>query len=702
MALQPNQSWVFLFILLVFACGGEESEDASTGADQGVTTDMSTFPPIAVEEGCDPLQPDVCAFPWPSSYYQAVDQSTTTGYRISFGETSLPASFVSQKHLDPGHFDRLDGFGLGSQMYTLVPNLDPQNLPDETQIAITVTPESPVLLIEVGADGARQVSCWAEMDTGETDSATRALFINPAELLKPNHQYIVALRNLSTLDGEAVIPSPALKALRDQETEGTALADRQAHFDAIFDVLTGLGIERNSIQVAWDFHTASTESLHGPMLSLWSKALEVTGENGPPLIIDEIEPFLAEDDGSGTPFHPHIAYRIRAHIDVPQYVKQSEPSYDTVGWVLNEDEAGNVTQNGTTEVPILIGIPRSAIAGTPQTLLNFGHGNFNDRTEGLDLDSTGSCGLYGKVPCRAAHSRMYDTYGYIYFGTDMLGMSQIDYDTTIPIMLIDLSLFPWLSDRLHQGMLNRLLATRSMHRQFATHPDIVDLGITMADTDVRYWGISGGAILGGSFAALSPDVTRAALSVFGMNWVSVLWRSRQFLPLFVTLMTPYPERLEQIVTFGSLQLLWDPVDSVNFMRNLVESPIEGYPQTQVLLDIVEGDQSVPPILGENVARSNIGIGIMENYDDEREFDLVGEPQTYPHTGSGMTVWHTIAEWSREGNQPPTAEYEDTHHHPRQFLSLQRQISTFFETGEIIDVCDGGTCPTEAEIAPFLE
>ena len=66
-------------------------------------------------------------------------------------------------------------------------------------------------------------------------------------------------------------------------------------------------------------------------------------------------------------------------------------------------------------------------------------------------------------------------------------------------------------DRLHQGMLNRLMVTRSMARQFASHPKIMELGIVMADSDVRFWGISGGAILGGSFAALSPEVKRAAL-----------------------------------------------------------------------------------------------------------------------------------------------------------------------------------------------
>jgi hypothetical protein len=690
------------------ACGGDSGDDSSVDATMNASDamsaqDMGSTVSIEVVEGCDPLQPDVCAFPWPSSYYLAPDDNTPTGYRLNFGDSSLPASLVSGEHMNPAPFTRYDGFGLGSQMYTLIPNLDPTNLPDEKNVTASVSPESPVMLIEVSPQGNRRVALWTEMDNGSTDPSTRALFINPAELLKPNHQYVVVLRNISDLDGASIQPTPALQILKDNTSTGTPLESRQAHFDALFDVLSDQGIMRDDVQVLWDFHTASQASLHNPVLSLWAKALEVTGEDGPELIIDEIEPFLGEPDGSDAPVHPHIAYRIQAHITVPRYVRESEPAYDTTGWILNEDENGVVTQNGTMDVPVLIGVPRSAVSGTPQTLLAFGHGNFNNRTEGLDLDASGNCGLNGFVPCRESHSRMYDTYGMTYFATDMLGMSDTDYDTTIPIMLLDLSLFPWLSDYLHQGMLNRLLATRTMHRQFGSHADIMALGVTMADTDVRYWGISGGAVLGGSFAALSPDVSRAALSVFGMNWVSVLWRSRQFLPLFVTLMTPYPNRLDQIVTFGSLQILWDPTDSVNYMRNLVESPIAGHPVTQVLVDVTEGDQSVPPVLAENLSRSNVGIPTMVNYDDERVFELIEQPADYPRVGSGITVWHTTALWSQVGNQPPAGMTEDdTHGHARQFLSLQDQIAHFFSEGEIKDVCDGGTCPSAEEIAPYLE
>ena len=191
-----------IFVLfLLWGCGssgdddtGDAPIDMSVSTDRAqegdATTGMTNFPQIEVEEGCDPIQPDVCAFPWPSSYYQVVDDANATGYRIAFGEASLPASEVSQKHLDPSLFKNVDGYGLGSPMYNLIPNLDATNIPNEFNIAASINEDSPLLLVEVGADGVRQVACWAELDMGETDPEKRALFINPAELLKPNHQYI--------------------------------------------------------------------------------------------------------------------------------------------------------------------------------------------------------------------------------------------------------------------------------------------------------------------------------------------------------------------------------------------------------------------------------------------------------------------------------------------------------------------------------
>ena len=167
----------------------------------------------------------VCALPFPSSFFQTESAETTTGYRLNFGPESLPASSITNRHISPDLFRYVDGFGLGSQMYTLIPYLDSTNLPDEKNIAESITDNSSLILLEVGDDNTRRVPCWAELDAGETDPAIRALLINPAEILQPDHQYIVVLRNLSDIDGAPIIPSPATQALLDGTTRGTAMAD---------------------------------------------------------------------------------------------------------------------------------------------------------------------------------------------------------------------------------------------------------------------------------------------------------------------------------------------------------------------------------------------------------------------------------------------------------------------------------------------
>ena len=79
------------------------------------------------------------------------------------------------------------------------------------------------------------------------------------------------------------------------------------------------------------------------------------------------------------------------------------------------------------------------------------------------------------------------------------------------------------------------------------------------------------------------------------------------------------------------------------MRNLISDPIDGRGETPTLVDITTGDQSILQYWPENLARSNVGIPLMENYDDERNIALT-TAQAYPHTGSGITVWHTGADW----------------------------------------------------------
>ena len=69
--LQKHTAIVVIALLSTLLACGDESESSSSAdamvsnTDMMVSPDMGSNVMIEVTEGCDPLQPDVCAFPWP-------------------------------------------------------------------------------------------------------------------------------------------------------------------------------------------------------------------------------------------------------------------------------------------------------------------------------------------------------------------------------------------------------------------------------------------------------------------------------------------------------------------------------------------------------------------------------------------------------------------------------------------------------------
>src|SRR4051812_33115687 len=84
---------------------------ASAGCQSEPTTEPKPLQ-IPNDPDCDPLVPEVCGMPFPSSRWLAPDATRATGYTLSFGATTLPAN-VNGVHVDPAPYERLDGFGVG-------------------------------------------------------------------------------------------------------------------------------------------------------------------------------------------------------------------------------------------------------------------------------------------------------------------------------------------------------------------------------------------------------------------------------------------------------------------------------------------------------------------------------------------------------------------------------------------------------------
>src|SRR6476619_1495878 len=78
----------------------------------------SSTPDSLATDGCDPLVPDVCGFPFPSNAWLVDDAKTPTGHHVQFGKKTLPPQ--RNKPTDPTPWTKSDGFSPGMTLVTLL------------------------------------------------------------------------------------------------------------------------------------------------------------------------------------------------------------------------------------------------------------------------------------------------------------------------------------------------------------------------------------------------------------------------------------------------------------------------------------------------------------------------------------------------------------------------------------------------------
>lgn len=619
---------------------------------------------------CDDLDLTSCAFPWPSNLYLAPDERRSSGYALRFDEGSLPSN-RSGVALDPGRLAHLDGYDLGVPIMVGFPGLQEDQLISEYQIQESLHEEALIRLFEVSDQGLRRLSYWTELDLLEPDEDKRILFVRPGEILKPATRYLVAIQGLTDQEGVKFAPSEAFDLLRQgRGLEDPILQYRQERFEEIFSLLEQAGLHREELQLAWDFQTASSEALHGPMLSIREAAFQYIEDEGITWSFDEVVEYAREEDGTGRPVHTYIGLELRGTIEVPHFMTPYEEIPNT--WVLARDEEGQITQNGTRQAPILVRIPHRALNGDPVGILIYGHGLLGSRWE-----------------LHAPHlGRLAEEYGYMQVAVDLVGMSGAE-GVAAAQSVVNANHFVTLSDRLHQGLLEYLLASHAARMDLPNLEELISRGIEI-DLDHHYFmGASQGGIFGATFMALSTHIERGYLAVPGNNYSTLLHRSTNFVEFNSTMARTYRESAERNQVVAFLGLLWSTTEPVSFLRHLRKEPFDGV-HRDVLLAVAKGDWQVATITNEVLARSGLEIPLMENYDRERSPYGV-EVATYPHRGSGTVLFDFGNPWPAPGNDHPRDELGDPHGWLSSVDVAGIQLDHFLRQGEIIDVCDEKPC-----------
>src|SRR5436190_5573066 len=178
---------------------------------------------------CDNLDSAVCLQPFPNNYFTKADSPTGTGLRVNFKLTDMPRN-AAGKPIQPGQWNRNDGFSPGSLITTYVPGLDlakTHGVPID-DLARSYDKDAAVVVID--AKSLQRNLIWTEMDSVASSDSVRNLIVRPAKNFQEGHTYIVALRNLKDKNGDTIAAGDAFRGYRDGSTSDA----RSAHMQWIF------------------------------------------------------------------------------------------------------------------------------------------------------------------------------------------------------------------------------------------------------------------------------------------------------------------------------------------------------------------------------------------------------------------------------------------------------------------------------------
>jgi len=574
-----------------------------------------------------------------------------------------------------------------------------------TDIARSLDADAPIVLVNA-ATGEHHLM-FAEIDANATSDANRAVIVHPSVNLAEGTRYIVALRRMKDASGTLIAPTADFLAYRDGTPTGDSLKEaRRPHMEAIFTTLAAAGIDRDDLYLAWDFTVASERSLSERLLFVRDDGFSRLGSNAPTFTVANVleHPCTAGSPpygacstdadcvggGSGScntsadGVDTRIFRRVVGTYDVERYVDSTTPP---ARFVLDVD--GLPTHQATPQpASFVCNIPRMALPSAagpavPARASIYGHGLLGSNTE----VSSGNV------------EDMANEHNFVFCATKWIGMSNEDVGNAITI-LGNLTLFPSLTDRLQQAMLDQLFLARLLIHPsgFVANTAFQDSGgnPVLDTSDVFFDGNSQGGIFGGTVMAIAQDITRGALGVPAMNYSLLLTRSSDFAAYSAFLYPAYPQQLQRPLALALIQMLWDRSDPNGYAHHITSDPLPGTPAHKVLLHEAFGDHQVANV-GTEIQARTLGLFIHQpaiaagrSYEVTPYYGIPAIP-TDPFDGSALIVWDSGATTPPTTNTAPTGPF-DPHSDPRNSPAARTQKSDFLQTGGmVVDVCSGAPC-----------
>lgn len=635
----------------------------------------------ATADRCDPIAARKCLMPFPNDFFTVADPSSGTGRRVHFAPSSMPVNSQGAP-IDPTEWNRNDGFSPGAMIVTYVPGLDlgTTGAAPVTDIGRSLRADQPIVLFDAAT--GEQWPIWSELDSQADPVDQKALIVRVAKNLPEGHRFIVAMRNLRDAAGHPIPVERGFQLYRDAiPTFTPAIEARRSHFDALFTRLDELGVDRSNLNLAWDFTVASERNIAGRMLHIRDDAFASLHGGTPAFTVTSVQDNV--DDRTWR--------RVTGTFTVPNYLTDDGSPGNRFQYAPNAGPDALPVRNGDFTAQYICNIPRWSTADgndpvRPARGAIYGHGLLGDRSE-----------------VNAGHVRQFgNDRGLVFCATDWSGFAEEDIGAAVAA-LQDVSNFPKVADRTQQGFLNQLFLARLVKdpRGFASNAAFRAgvAGTPVLDGTVSYDGNSQGGILGGAVTALATDWTRSVLGVPGMNYSTLLQRSKDF-DLYSGILNPaYPDEMDRVLWFSVVQMLWDRSEANGYALHMTDNPYPGTPRHQVLMQVAFGDHQVANVTADVEART-IGARILlpglasGRSTDVTPFWGITPISFLPWNGSAIVYWDSGTPAPPTGNLAPhePAYGIDPHESPRRAVNAQQQKSEFLRPGgTVIDTCGGLPC-----------
>ena len=607
---------------------------------------------------CDNTNPDHCLLPFPSSAFLSSDSTSLTGFRVNISGEAIPdsASAVSKEfHM----INSRDGHSPSSQIFTTfssLPNIS--SLASQDNIAPSIANGHGSVLLNM--DSGEIVKHWVEISSRTQEGEATLVHIRSLRGLEHNTQYAVAFRGLIDSDGVEVEPFDAFIALREEiSTDSDQIENARLGYETMFSALSEVGFERASLQSAWWFHTASSQSLTENIISMRNDAIQRLGNDGIGCNVTSVDENYGNDNST--------LRRISGTITTPHYLESIYPPTP-----MMRDEDGKPKFNFLSEVVFTLTIPMSAAENSqPAPLVVLGHG-FLGNGEGMVSGFRGWANQSGVAT----------------IGTDFKGWSSDGDFDAVTFGLMNVNYLQHQSERLQQSVINHLAMIKTIKGVCSELSEFFHNGINLVDTsDVDYMGVSLGGIRGPSMLSLIQEIDRGVLWVAGSSFGFIAERSTQYTQFEELFASPlaYESTMDRSILLALMQSMWDTTEPETYLP-FRDGGLEGelYPFEILYLASIN-DAQVTTLSADRASRTS-GIPVLANSTyHPHDLDVVQAPIS----GSAIVYFDGNFPEVPPGNiQGPMAYHSLAHNQVLGFAPAIDLAADYLLSGTITDTCSG--------------